>query len=192
MGSYAPTPFITSELLKKAIDTVIEPTIEGLNAEKISYKGMLYCGLMLTENGPRVVEFNCRFGDPETQVVLPLIETDLIDLVESVCLGNLGDLKLQLSNKHAVCVIAASGGYPDSYEKGKKISGLDRLDHEVTVFHAGTQRSNGDLVTSGGRVLGVTSTGSDLKQAVEKVYSNISRIQFEGMHYRRDIAKRAL
>ncbi|MCK5453438.1 MAG: phosphoribosylamine--glycine ligase, partial [Calditrichia bacterium] len=147
MGSYAPTPVLTNELLQKAIKDIVEPVLEGFKADGILYRGMLYVGLMLTEQGPKVVEFNCRFGDPETQVVLPLLENDLVELFQATVLGKLGEVNIRLKSDYAVCVIAASGGYPDAYEKGKMITGLDEVGDDVTVFHAGTQRKNGEFYT---------------------------------------------
>ncbi|MBN2364989.1 MAG: phosphoribosylamine--glycine ligase [Calditrichaeota bacterium] len=192
MGSYAPTPFLTDDLLRMSVEKIVKPMLSGFRNEKITYKGVLYCGLMLTRTGPRVVEFNCRFGDPETQAVLPLLESDLAELLMAASTGNLADQKIILNPGYAVCVIAASGGYPDSYENGKIISGLDQLEDDVIVFHAGTVQKNGQLVTNGGRVLGVTAVHKDLQGAVDRVYHNIRRIHFEGIHYRQDIALRAL
>ncbi|MCK4892325.1 MAG: phosphoribosylamine--glycine ligase [Calditrichia bacterium] len=192
MGSYAPTPVLTNELLQKAIKDIVEPVLEGFKADGILYRGMLYVGLMLTEQGPKVVEFNCRFGDPETQVVLPLLENDLVELFQATVLGKLGEVNIRLKSDYAVCVIAASGGYPDAYEKGKMITGLDEVGDDVTVFHAGTQRKNGEFYTSGGRVLSVMGTGPTLKDAQDKAYRNISKIHFEAMQYRHDIGSRIL
>jgi len=192
MGSYAPTPVLTPALLQQAIKTIVEPVLEGLKADGILYRGMLYVGLMLTEQGPKVVEFNCRFGDPETQAVLPLLENDLIELFHATILGKLGEVRIRLKSDYAVCVIAASGGYPDTYEKGKVIKGLDEVDHDVTIFHAGTHRKNSKFLTSGGRVLGVMGSGPTLKDAIDRTYQNVSKIYFEGMHYRKDIGRRVL
>ena len=192
MGSYAPTPVLTTDLKNIAIRTIIEPVLEGLRAEGIDYRGMLYVGLMLTENGPKVVEFNCRFGDPETQVVLPLLDNDLVEIFQAIVSGNLADIQIHQKPEYAICVIAASGGYPDAYEKGKLIKGLDQLDQGVIPFHAGTQRRNNQFFSSGGRVLGITATAMSLHEARQKVYQNISKIQFENMHYRRDIGSRVL
>jgi phosphoribosylamine--glycine ligase len=192
MGSYAPTPFITDNMMDKAIHSIIEPVLDGLKAEGIVYKGMLYCGLMLTPEGPKVVEFNCRFGDPETQVVLPLLDADFIDVLQAVNSEKLRELKIPLKDLHSVCVILASGGYPDGYQKGKIITGLDQLDSDIVVFHAGTARKDHRLITSGGRVLGVMSTGNELKTAIDHVYQNIPKIKFDGIHYRTDIGKRAV
>ncbi len=189
MGSYAPTPVLTTTMRERALLEIVEPTLLGLRSEGIEYKGVLYCGLMVTNKGPKVVEFNCRFGDPETQVVLPLLDSDLLQLLLAVHEGTVGSVDVRLKEEFAVCVIAASGGYPDRYETGKEISGLDRLDEEVICFHAGTRREDGKIVTNGGRVLGVTALDKDLKKAVDKVYRNIAKIHFEGMFFRKDIAE---
>jgi phosphoribosylamine---glycine ligase len=192
MGSYAPTPVLTQKLKKQVIKEIVEPVLEGLQSEGIEYRGMLYCGLMLTTEGPKVVEFNCRFGDPETQVVLPLLQNDLFEICQATSRQSLGDIKPKLTDQHAVCVVAASGGYPDTYQKGKVISGLDQIEPEIMVFHAGTARQGRQYLTSGGRVLGVTASAKNLKRALEIVYRNIKKIHFEGMHYRTDIAKRVI
>ena len=192
MGSYAPTPVLSQKLYDQAIKDIVEPVLTGLHSEGIEYRGVLYCGLMLTPEGPKVVEFNCRFGDPETQVVLPLLQTDLLEICQATSRQTIGQIKLELARQHAVCVVAASGGYPDAYQKGKVISGLDQLDSEVMVFHAGTTRQDSQYLTSGGRVLGVTAVDTELKKALEMVYRNIKRIHFQGIHYRHDIAQRAV
>ncbi len=191
MGSYAPTPFLTPDLHDYAIQRIVEPTLSALQSEGIDYRGVLYVGLMLTPGGPKVVEFNCRFGDPETQVVLPLLETDLLEILQAAEQGNLSTIKMQLKDEYAVCVVLASGGYPDFYEKDKKISGLDKLPENVVVFHAGTYQKDGEYYTNGGRVLGVTGLSPILKEAANRVYAAVSQIHFENMHYRTDIAKRA-
>jgi phosphoribosylamine--glycine ligase len=191
MGSYAPTPVLTKTIYNRVLREIIEPTLEGLKKEGILYKGVLYCGLMVTSEGPKVVEFNCRFGDPETQVVLPLLESDLLELLLSTVNKNLKNYRIKIKNEYAVCVVAASGGYPDAYEKGKIITGLDRVEPEVMVFHAGTNKENHHIVTNGGRVLAVTATDTTLKGAVDKVYLNLNNIHFDKMHFRRDIAEKA-
>lgn len=192
MGSYAPTPFLTPELYNKAIQTVVETTLSALHSEGIEYRGVLYCGLMLTEDGPRVVEFNCRFGDPETQVALPLLKTDLMEVFNAVQSKTLGQLKIENYDQSAVCVVLASGGYPDKYETGKEIGGLENQAEDVFVFHAGTWKEGNKLFTSGGRVLGVTAKAADLKSALKQAYQAVDNIHFENMHYRKDIAKKAL
>jgi phosphoribosylamine--glycine ligase len=191
MGSYAPTPVLTDSLYQLALKDIIESTLEGLNKEGIKYRGVLYCGLMLTSTGPKVVEFNCRFGDPETQVVLPLLDTDLMEILLATANNELGNLTVKLKEEYAVCVVAASGGYPDSYEKGKVIYGLNDTDSDVMVFHAGTLRKSENIVTSGGRVLAVTATDPSLKEAAEKSYRNLRKIQFEDIYFRKDIAEKA-
>lgn len=193
MGSYAPTPFLTEALREQVIRETIEPTLAALQSEGIDYTGVLYCGLMLTPGGPKVIEFNCRFGDPETQVVLPLLKADLLGIMQAVHTRGLGKLRLntEAASEFATCVVLASGGYPDSYQTGKEISGLEELPEGVVVFHAGTRRENGKILTSGGRVMGVTAVAPQLPNATSKAYRAISRIYFEGMHYRSDISKRA-
>lgn len=192
MGSYAPTPVLTPNMYDRALKEIVEPVLNGLHREGITYQGVLYCGLMLTAAGPKVVEFNCRFGDPETQVVLPLLESDLLEMCIAVSRQNLSDYKLAVKQASAICVIATAGGYPDAYEKGKVIHGLDQLEAGVLVFHAGTARDGSQYLTNGGRVLGVTAVDKDLKTARDRVYRNIERIHFEGMYYRRDIAQRVI
>lgn len=193
MGSYAPTPFLTGALREQVTRETIEPTLAALQSEGIDYTGVLYCGLMLTPGGPKVIEFNCRFGDPETQVALPLLNADLLEIMQAVHTRSLGKLRLDTKTAagFAACVVAASGGYPDKYETGKEISGLERLPEGIMVFHAGTRRKNGNILTSGGRVLGVTAVAPQLPDATRKAYLAISQIHFEGMHYRTDISKRA-
>lgn len=191
MGSYAPTPFLTTEMNDQVRTTIIEPMLAGLRAEGINYTGVLYVGLMLTPEGPKVVEFNCRFGDPETQVVLPLLETDLMRLIIATIDGRLDEIEVSLSNEYAVAVVLASGGYPEYYEKGKKITGLSELPGQLTVFHAGTRKEGDDYYTNGGRVIAVVSTSRILIEATNRVYAAISRIHFDEMQYRSDIARRA-
>jgi len=190
MGSYTPPSFYTPDLSKEIMETIIEPIVKALSDKGITYKGVLYAGLMITAAGPRVLEFNVRFGDPETQVVLPLLNSDLIDIISGVVNGNLNDLKIDWQDEACVGVVMASGGYPGSHRKGLPIIGLNKLDSDVTVFQAGTgiNPDTGQVITSGGRVLTVVARGKDLKQARNRVYSNIPNIFFEGCHYRRDIA----
>jgi len=166
--------------------------LSAFQQEKIEYRGVLYCGLMLTAEGPKVVEFNCRFGDPETQVVLPLMESDLLDLMLAVENGHLSQYHLRLKEEYGVCVVLASGGYPDAYQTGYPIEGLDEVPDDVLVFHAGTRNENGRLVTAGGRVLGITALAPELEAAVNKAYGAVQHIHFKDMHYRRDIAQRAI
>lgn len=193
MGAYAPAPVMDDELMARVATEIIEPVLAGMTAEGSPYKGILYCGLMLTTDGPKVVEFNCRFGDPETQVVLPLIQSDFVELMERVATGTIGGYRLSLSKDSCACVVLASGGYPGAYEKGKVISGLGEPDNKTMIFHAGTSRqSEGRIVTAGGRVLAATAVGSSLSEAVSTAYQAANRISFEGMFYRNDIAWRGL
>jgi phosphoribosylamine--glycine ligase len=194
MGAYAPTPFLNDELLEEIETTIIDPTLRVLNEEGKKFIGCLYAGLILTEDGPKVIEFNCRFGDPETQVVLPLLEGDFLKLLFSAADGNLDLNAVSYSQRTAVCVVAASGGYPDEYEKGFEISGLDNLSEGVMVYHAGTKDENGKILTNGGRVLGVTSLleNDDLPEAKEKAYEALNSIHFRNIYFRKDIADKAL
>ncbi|MBN2074966.1 MAG: phosphoribosylamine--glycine ligase [Dehalococcoidales bacterium] len=189
MGSFSPPWRYTPELGDAVMKKIMRPAIKAMDKEKRPYKGILYGGLMIEEEGPRVIEFNARFGDPETQVVLPRLKTDLVEIVESVINGNLDEITVECSNEACVGVVMASGGYPGKYKTGFTIYGLDNVDDEIMVFHAGTKTGNkGEVLTNGGRVLTVVATGKDINEAREKVYSNISRINFEGCYYRRDIA----
>ncbi len=194
MGAYCPVPFIDSGTMESIYEHILMPTINGLAQEGITYKGILYAGLMLTESGPKVLEYNCRFGDPETQVVLPLLKTDLAELMLAVSSQNLSSVgKLNWKNDTAVCVILTSKGYPGKYSTGATISGLhDVKDSSCLIFHAGTQRKGDRWLTAGGRVLGVTALDSDLKQALNRVYRAVNRIRFEGVSYRKDIGFRAM
>jgi phosphoribosylamine--glycine ligase len=189
MGSYSPPPFLTPALAKTVREKIMEPTIKAMHDEGRPYRGVLYGGLMITKDGPRVLEFNARFGDPEAQVTLPLLETDLVDIMLSVSDNRLGQMKVEWSGDACVGVVMASGGYPGSYKSGFAVSGLDNLDKDIVVFHAGTKAgAKGEILTSGGRVLTVMARGKSLAEARERVYANIPRIQFEGCHYRKDIA----
>ena len=197
MGTVAPNPYYTDDVAKQCMETIFKPTIEAMNAEGRTFEGCLYFGLMLTPKGPKVIEYNCRFGDPETQVVLPLLEGDLLHIMEACTGGTLADEDVKFSDGAAACVILASGGYPVSYEKGKPISGLTdgQLPGEenITVYHSGTAiQEDGTLVTNGGRVLGVTATAQDLRSAVEKAYTMVQSVQFDNAFYRHDIGQRAL
>lgn len=194
MGTIAPNPYYTPEIAEECMKTIFLPTIEAMNKEGRSFSGCLYFGLMLTEKGPKVIEYNCRFGDPETQVVLPLLETDLVDIMEAVWEEKLDQLDIKWSDKSCACVVIASGGYPEKYETGKEISGLDEKGQSelAYVYHAGTKLENGKYLTAGGRVLGVTATGSDLREALDKAYKAVGTIGFEKAHYRKDIGQRAL
>ena len=194
MGAYAPAPVFDKEIRQVVEETIIKPIIKGLEKDKIEYKGVLYIGLMICNKKPFVLEFNCRFGDPETQVVLPLLKSDVMDIVESVIAGKLDKCKIEWYNKSAVCVVLTSQGYPGSYVKGKQIKGLADAAKakNVVVFHAGTSFKDTQVVTSGGRVLGVTGIGDNINDALKASYGAVNSINFEGMHYRKDIAKRAL
>lgn len=192
MGAYSPAPIYTQEIHEIVIQDVLEATVSAMAKEGRTFQGVIYAGLMLTEKGPKVLEFNARFGDPETQVVLPRLKTDLVDIIEAVITGNLADTNVEWLPEAAVCVVMAAGGYPEKYEKGKVINGLQNVPEEIYVFHAGTRKDNGQIVTNGGRVLGVTALGSDIKKAIEKAYQGVEKIQFEGAHYRHDIGAKAL
>jgi len=194
MGAYAPAPFMTAELMARVEHEILQPTLAAMAQENSPYRGVLYAGLMITQNGPKVVEFNCRFGDPETQAILPLLESDLAAAMWRVANGDLGNYELKISPRWAVSVVLASGGYPGNFEKGKLINGLERIrDDEVMVFHAGTMLDHGgNFVTNGGRVLAVTGRGDNFLNAHEKTYCAAGKIQFEGMHYRKDIGMKAM
>ena len=194
MGTFSPAPYLSDEELRAAAASVVNPWMAGCQAEGIDFRGMLYPGLMLTEDGPKVLEFNARWGDPETQVYLARLETDLVDLFEACIDRRLAEMDVHWSEQAAVCVVMASGGYPESYQKGKVISGLPEADamEGVKVFHAGTKCEGDDIVTSGGRVLGVTALGDGLAAACDAAYAAVDKIKFEGAHFRRDIAAKAL
>lgn len=192
MGAISPSPSIGRNLVKEVMEKVIIPTLEGLKQEDRRYKGVLYAGLMLTKKGIRVLEFNCRFGDPETQVVLLRMESDLLELLLSAEKGNLNNYKPKWSKRPSACVVLASRGYPESYETGKVISGLENI-HKfpgLVVFHGGTKRLNENIVTSGGRVLNICSTGSNLSSCMNSIYKAIENINFGGMFFRRDIGRK--
>lgn len=193
MGTVAPNPYYTDEIAKECMETIFLPTMRAMNQEGRTFKGCLYFGLMLTPKGPKVIEYNCRFGDPETQVVLPLLKTDLLTVMQAVHDETLSDLPVEFAKESAACVIVASGGYPESYKKGclMDLGNAENLP-DVTVYHAGTALRNGKLVTSGGRVLGVTATGADLPAALRKAYEAVDEITFDGAFCRKDIGARAL
>ena len=193
MGTIAPNPYSTPEIAERCMREIFLPTISAMNAEGRSFKGCLYFGLMLTPNGPKVIEYNCRFGDPETQVVLPLLKSDLLTIMQACENGTLAETEVEFSTGAACCVIIASGGYPEKYEKGKTISLNGAEDAEnVRVFHSGTALKDGALVTNGGRVLGVTATADTLKQAIADAYAAAKKIHFDGMFMRSDIGARAM
>lgn len=193
MGTVSPNPYYTDEIAEECMNTIFLPTIQAMNNEGRTFKGCLYFGLMLTPKGPKVIEYNCRFGDPETQVVLPRLKTDIMHIFEAINNETLSDLEIEWDDRACTCVIMASGGYPKSYPKGIEISGLTngQLDG-VTVYHAGTKLDGDSLVTSGGRVLGVTALGDSLQDALAKSYAGVEKIRFDGAHYRKDIGKKAL
>lgn len=193
MGTYAPAPVVTADVLARVQKEILEPTVAAMKAEGMPYTGCLYAGLMITENGPKVIEFNARFGDPETQVVLPLLDSDMAEIMMACVNGNLADLDIQWKDGAAVCVVMAAGGYPQSYRKGDVISGLDKAaELGATVFHAGTATKDESIITNGGRVLGVTAIGSDIQKAVDNAYEAVKSIHFDNVHYRNDIAYRAI
>ena len=191
MGTISPSPYYTPEIAETCMKTIFQPTVDALNAEGRTFRGCLYFGLMLTPEGPKVVEYNCRFGDPETQVVLPMLKSDLFTIMKACHDGTLADTDVEWADGACACVIEASGGYPQHYEKGYEISGLDENGQYegVTVYHAGTKKADGKYLTNGGRVLGITATGKDLSEALEKAYAAVEHITFKDMHYRTDIGR---
>lgn len=188
MGSYSPSLMFTEDLEDVIMRDILQPTLEGFKKDGLDFQGVLFVGLMLTDKGPKVIEFNNRFGDPETQSVLMRLDTDLYDIFDAVCDNRLSDIEIEWSDERAVCVCMSSGGYPGPYEKGKVITGLDDVDDDIVVFHAGTKINEaGEVVTNGGRVLGVTATGNTHEEAREKAFKNVEKIKFEGAHHREDI-----
>ena len=193
MGTYAPAPVMTPELTERAVEEILKPTISAMEKEGRAYRGCLYLGLMITADGPKVVEFNARFGDPETQVVLPLLDGDLVQIMHACADGTLADVPIRWKDGAAVCVVLAAGGYPASYEKGNEIYGIGNAEKlGALVFHAGTAKKNGKIVTNGGRVLGVVGMGKDIASAVQSAYDAVDQISFKGEYHRKDIAHRAL
>ncbi len=192
MGAYSPAPVVTDALSRQIADTVIRPLIEGMADEGAPFKGVLYVGIMVTQDGPRVLEFNTRFGDPETQAVLPRLKSDLVDVMLASVDGRVAGMVLEWDPRACVCVVMAAGGYPGDYAVGAPISGLDKVSAGAVVFHAGTRKDTTALVTSGGRVLGVTAMGEDVAKAIVHVYAEIKKITYEGMHFRRDIGRKAI
>lgn len=188
MGTVAPNPYYTEEVAKECMETIFMPTVEAMNAEGRSFSGCLYFGLMLTPKGPKVIEYNCRFGDPETQVVLPLLESDLLDIMLKIYDGKLDEAEVEFADKSACCVVMASAGYPTSYEKGFEIT----MPADKNIYVAGAALKDGKLVNSGGRVLGVTETAENLEEAINKAYETVKTVKFENAYYRKDIGKRAL
>ncbi|MDD6190719.1 MAG: phosphoribosylamine--glycine ligase [Firmicutes bacterium] len=191
MGVVAPNPYYTEEIAEECMNRIFLPTIRAMKEEGRTFKGCLYFGLMITADGPKVIEYNCRFGDPEAQAVLPLLESDLLTVMEAVTDGKLSETEVRFSDRSSCCVILASGGYPQSYEKGKVLS-IGDMDEDTDVFVAGAKMEEGVLKTSGGRVLGITSTADSLREAIAKSYENAGKVEFEKAFYRKDIGKRAL
>ena len=194
MGAYSPAPVVSAELAKAIEEQILKPCVAGMASDGVPYRGVLYAGLMITDAGPKVVEFNCRFGDPEVQVVLPRMSCDIVPLLAACCDGTLRECELTWDDGACVTVVMASGGYPRAYERGKPITGIDEAEAEpgITVFHAGTKVVAGELVTNGGRVLNVTAEGPDVALTIEKAYAAVKKIHFDGAHYRTDIGRKAL
>ncbi len=191
MGVVAPNPWYTEEMADRCMEEIFLPTVRAMNAEGRTFRGCLYFGLMITADGPKVIEYNCRFGDPETQAVLPLLESDLFTIMEAVACGRLKDAEVRFADRSSCCVVMASGGYPVSYEKGFPLT-IGRMDEDCDVFIAGAKLKDGQLVTSGGRVLGVTAVADSLREAIGRAYENVDKIGFEKSFYRKDIGRRAL
>lgn len=192
MGAYSPSAVLSDEILDRVQNEIIQPTITGMQLEETAYSGILYIGLMITSDGPKVVEYNCRFGDPECQVILPSLENDLLDLMISTTQQRLDEKSVQIDQKYRCCVVIASDGYPEEYEKGKIISGIQDVDEDAIIFHAGTSMENGKIVSNGGRVLNVIGTGETLQQAIDHTYKNVKKIHFDGSFYRNDIGFKGL
>lgn len=192
MGAYCPTPVLTSEQMHRVEKEIVLPTISAMVLDKQPYKGILYCGLMITHEGPKVIEYNCRFGDPECQAILPSLETDLLELMWATSNEELDEKKIKIDKRYRCCVVLSSGGYPETYDKGKLITGLENVSNEALVFHAGTAEKNGKLVTDGGRVLSVVCSGDTLDEAIRKTYREVDKISFEGIYYRCDIGVKGL
>ena len=189
MGTFSPSEIYTEKLAKEVQEKILDKTLEGFKKDNLNYKGILFVGLMITEDGPKILEYNVRFGDPETQSVLFRLDTDLNKIISEILNNNLKNIEINYSKEEAICVMLTSGGYPENYEKGKVISGLENLDSDIVVFHSGTKFDNENIVTNGGRVIGITAKGKTVKEAAQKVYENIKKINFEKMHYRKDIWK---
>jgi len=194
MGAYSPAPVVTEDMMGHITREILVPVVDGMNRNGTPYKGVLYAGLMITGGGPRVLEFNVRFGDPETQPILARMKSDLLKVLLAVCEGTLDQITIEWDRRPAVCVVMTSGGYPGDYEKGKKITGLNEAQQleDVIVFHAGTKNMNGDIVTNGGRVLGVTALGQTIRDAKARAYKAVDKIKFDGAYCRRDIADKAI
>jgi len=192
MGAYCPTPVIGEKLLQLIEKEIILPTISAMLLDEHPYKGILYCGLMITQEGPKVVEFNCRFGDPECQAILPSLKSDLLELMYAATEGNLGTKEVEVDDQYRCCVVLASEGYPLQYEKGKEISGVDNVSGDALVFHAGTKLEDGKLLTDGGRVLNVVGSGKSLQEAITNTYKEVEKISFKNMYYRPDIGAKGV
>lgn len=192
MGAYAPAPVITPELQREVVDKIMLPTVRALAAEDRPYRGVLYAGLMVTDQGPRVLEFNARFGDPEAQPIMMLLQSDLVDVMEALLAGELNKLKLDWYDGASVCVVLASQGYPGAYRKGEIITGLDSLPDNVVAFHSGTAMKGNRVITAGGRVIGITARAASIPEAIDLAYRGVAKVHFNGMHYRKDIGKKAL
>ena len=189
MGTFSPSEIYTEKLAKEVQEKILDKTLEGFKKDNLNYKGILFVGLMITEDGPKILEYNVRFGDPETQSVLFRLDTDLNKIISEILNNNLKNIEINYSKEESICVMLTSGGYPENYEKGKVISGLENLDSDIVVFHSGTKFDNENIVTNGGRVIGITAKSKTVKEAAQKVYENIKKINFEKMHYRKDIWK---
>ena len=189
MGTFSPSEIYTEKLAKEVQEKILDKTLEGFKKDNLNYKGILFVGLMITEDGPKILEYNVRFGDPETQSVLFRLDTDLNKIISAILDNNLKNIEINYSKEESICVMLTSGGYPENYEKGKVISGLENLDSDIVVFHSGTKFDNENIVTNGGRVIGITAKSKTVKEAAQKVYENIKKINFEKMHYRKDIWK---
>jgi phosphoribosylamine--glycine ligase len=202
MGAYSPAPVVTKELFKEILDKIVYRTIDGLVKENIDYRGVLYAGIMLTKDGPKTLEFNVRFGDPETQAILPRLKSDLLEVMLATSKQKLNRVRnLEWDNRACVCVVCAAAGYPGNYTKGEEVSGLDKVSKmkDIVIFHAGTKKPSAvdsqlsaKYVTNGGRVLGVTGLGNTIKEAIDNTYAAVGEINFKGMHFRRDIGTKAI
>jgi phosphoribosylamine--glycine ligase len=194
MGAYSPAPVVTDAMMDRITREILVPVVDGMNRNGTQYKGVLYAGLMITAGGPRVLEFNVRFGDPETQPILMRLKSDLLEVMLAVCNGKLDEVMLRWDQRPAVCVVMAAGGYPGEYEKGKIITGIEQAEQleDVVVFHSGTAIKNGNVITNGGRVLGVTAMGQTIAKAKAKAYEAVDKIKFDGAYCRRDIADKAI
>jgi len=192
MGTFSPSRLYTEAIAAECMEKIFMPTMDAMNKEGRTFKGVLYFGLIMTEDGVKVIEYNARFGDPETQVVLPRLKTDLLEIFLAITEDRLSDIDIEWYDNAAVCVVMASGGYPKSYEKGYEIFGLDEAekDEDVVVYHAGTAIKDGKIVTSGGRVIGVTAVAPDLESAIKKSYEGVKKISFKDAHYRTDIGRK--